>query len=63
MLHHHITQLDVEKLREMKTHDLEEYLKEIGARLRHLRAVTNEARELELEIGKELHSRLFLLAA
>jgi hypothetical protein len=62
MLHHHITEMDLAKLTDMKTADLEEYLKEIGARLRHLRAVTNEARELELAIGRELHSRLFLLA-
>ena len=47
MLHHHITKLDLEKLAEMKTADLEEYMKEIGARIAHLRSVTAKAQELD----------------
>jgi len=59
MLHHKVTKLDLERLDELSSNDLEQYLKDIQTRIRHLETLATEARELAAAIEKRIsnHSR------
>jgi hypothetical protein len=59
MLHHKVTKLDLERLDEMSSNDLQLYLSDIQTRIAHLEHLVTEARELAVEIEKRIsnHSR------
>jgi hypothetical protein len=59
MLHHKVTKLDLERLDELSSNDLEQYLKDIQTRIAHLEHLVTEARELAVAIEKRIsnHSR------
>ena len=59
MLHHKVTKLDLERLDELSSNDLEKYLTDIQTRIAHLEHLVTEARELAVAIEKRIsnHSR------
>jgi hypothetical protein len=59
MLHHKVTKLDLERLDELSSSDLERYLTDIQTRITHLEHLVTEARELAAAIENRIsnHSR------
>ena len=57
MLHHNITKLDIEKLADMSSNDLEQYLRDIVHRIDHLDAMKREAEELAQAVSERISDR------